>query len=142
MIYLVIEHQQVEQVSEPTWEQIENTVRIVDGYKFKGFVLSITPDDVPNEPWITVSGGNQARVLVSYFDPRPTELADQTDGMMLMELDNTGDEIVMLNGNQYEPWEPQYCVHKETALKALRYFFEHQTFDPDLTWDRLLEENE
>lgn len=111
-----------EGIKDPDWQTVENAMRQLDG-SHSTFV-SLEQGD-PELDHIGVGGGEGAFVVDARVDGRYYQLLNPVDASGYVRLVAAGEE---------EEVEAKYAVPYELALKAVRWFFEHQTLDPSLRW--------
>ena len=119
----------VEDIRNPTWDDIEGAIRRLDRYRYP-FVWLFRAVDAAEDavPDFTVIGGEG----VFAFDC-------MTDGTTYRYYDPThGDEdIDIWRSDQGAVFEEKYCCYPiDIVLRATRYFCEHGAQDPGLIWQR------
>ncbi len=125
------EHE-VTNVPEPSWEQIETSIRRLDGHRFP-YIYLILAEGPPVEQEMNVMGGQGlyrvAVTLNGYFHRRLYFLGQRPERVQIWTSDQGG-------------WEYRRHLTPDLALvlRAARYFCEHGDFDPELGWEERDEE--
>jgi len=114
-----------EQVQNPTWEQIDHSIRRLDKFRYP-FVLLYRDTQVEesDQPDFCVMGGGRDSV-VSGMDRR----------ICFRGQDPEIESIEVWTSDQGSSELPDFVCHEiEIVLKATRYFFERGKLYPDVSW--------
>jgi hypothetical protein len=112
-----------EGIKDPDWQTVESVMRQLDG-SHSTFVALWQGD--PDLDQILIGGGEGAFIVDVQIDARHYSL--------LNPVDVTGSVQVVADGVRTD-FEARYAVPYELALKAVKWFFEHQALDPTLRWE-------
>ena len=112
------------EIHDPTWRDIEETIRRLDGVSCTLVTLGIG-DPVPH---MAIGGGRgQKYVVYATFDNLVFyTLADPTRGPGQDEL---------IAGSQAGSYQRRNCVSLEFVLTAAKTYSQSGALDPNLTWD-------
>ena len=116
-----------EDIPDPTWDDIEASIRRLDRYCHPFVMLFREPYAEEDElPDFNVIGGEGMYALDCMDNHTQYHYYDPTHGDEEIEL--------WLSDQGYATKEKDVCYDINTVLKATRYFCEHALPDPDLTW--------
>jgi hypothetical protein len=110
-------------VRNPTWEQIEEAVRPMNGHA-RSEVIIVVDDDVDHA--LMLGGGADDRYVCNAEFHRGQ--------FVLCDLTRPKGKPVPINTGQPSLYDPQHVVDLEKLLQATRYFAIKGERDPSLSW--------
>lgn len=106
-------------VDNPTWMDVEAAIRRLDLVRFNN--VGLVSD---NGPGLLMTGSAE-NCMCQRIGVRSDLLVDPTRSL---------DKMVIIEPGSVDEHPEQYTVNVELALKAAKYFFEHERLDPALDW--------
>ncbi len=113
-----------QQLQNPSWEEVEQCVRQLDGVRRTEVLISHRGDDV----FLGVCGGASGRYYVG------VRTADEENLAVVGHPDAQG-EVVMLTGGQEVRYPSRFLVDLETAIRVAKHYFEQSTLTTDVAWE-------
>jgi len=108
-------------ICDPTWEQIEEAIRRLDGKVHTEVLLSKAGQ-------LSIGGG-AGQYFVSIF-------TDDERSLIAIDQSKTAQEhTALVSGGQTVSLPKRQIVDVDAALRAARAYFETERPDPTLTWD-------
>ncbi|BDI29637.1 hypothetical protein CCAX7_16880 [Capsulimonas corticalis] len=121
-------HWESQEISEPSWEDIENSIRQLDRFR-RPFIFLKLPGEDSEDAWLSVVGGDGAYSLNGTLD-------DNAFWSYYDDTRSTHEIPVWTSDQGFYPEEKHVCYEIEKVLKIARYFVEHGEFDPSVGWSK------
>jgi hypothetical protein len=112
-----------ETIPNPTWEQVEATIRGLDGEKQT--LVTLNADE---NCYIMIGGGQKGKYVV-------ITTHDNVVFYNLTAQPEQKGQVVLVVGGQGGEYPAKMCVGLEEATKAARSFFENGSLDTSLLWE-------
>ena len=113
-------------IDSPCWEDVESILIRLNGKTTTQIILSHSDAD----NYCCVGGGNESKYNV---------FISMDDNMMTWNLINpngiSGKNCCLVTGGQSSEFDERICVNLETAIQAVKYYFENGNKCVDLVWE-------
>lgn len=112
-------------IAKSTWSDVENAVRSLNGREYNDIYL--TPDKINQQTYLSVGGGDGKYLVSGSINNEifPTYVNPDVSGAK---------EIQIIVGGQSGDYPENYIVDINTALKAVKSFYESGNFENDIPW--------
>lgn len=110
----------------PSWEEIEQAIRQLDGDRRTLFTLGLSDPPVPH---MSIGGGGCGLYIIYATE-------DNLTFNTLVNPDSPPGKCTLIAGGQPGRYDRKLCVELKSALRAARTYAETGKCDSELVWQR------